>query len=51
MSENKEKLKGLGNAWAKNWREYLLEFFMLFLAVSLGFLADNVRENISDNAK
>jgi len=28
----------------KKWGEYLLEFFMLFLAVFLGFVAENVRE-------
>ena len=28
----------------KKWAEYLLEFFMLFLAVFLGFLAENWRE-------
>src|SRR5207253_149136 len=28
----------------KKWEEYLLEFFMLFLAVFLGFVAENVRE-------
>lgn len=28
----------------KKWTEYLLEFFMLFLAVFLGFVAENVRE-------
>jgi hypothetical protein len=28
----------------KKWGEYLLEFFMLFLAVFLGFIAENVRE-------
>ncbi len=28
----------------KNIKEYFLEFFMLFLAVSLGFLAENIRE-------
>lgn len=28
----------------KNWKEYLIEFFMLFLAVFLGFLAENLRE-------
>jgi len=28
----------------KKWTEYLLEFFMLFLAVFLGFLAENIRE-------
>jgi len=35
----------------KNWKAYFLDFFMLFLAVSLGFFADNIRENISENAK
>jgi hypothetical protein len=29
----------------KKWAEYLLEFFMLFLAVTLGFFAENVREH------
>lgn len=29
----------------KKWQEYLLEFFMLFLAVFLGFLAENFREH------
>jgi len=31
-------------AHKKKWGEYLLEFFMLFLAVFLGFVAENVRE-------
>ena len=30
----------------KKWGEYLLEFFMLFLAVFLGFVAENIRENV-----
>jgi hypothetical protein len=30
----------------KKWTEYLLEFFMLFLAVFLGFVAENIRENV-----
>ncbi|HUS01699.1 MAG TPA: hypothetical protein VMY77_08230 [Chitinophagaceae bacterium] len=29
----------------KKWTEYLLEFFMLFLAVFLGFTAENLREH------
>ncbi|HUS01695.1 MAG TPA: hypothetical protein VMY77_08210 [Chitinophagaceae bacterium] len=29
----------------KKWTEYLLEFFMLFLAVFLGFLVENFREH------
>jgi hypothetical protein len=28
----------------KHWHEYLLEFFMIFLAVFLGFEAENIRE-------
>ena len=34
---------------SKSWTNYLLEFLMLFLAVSLGFLADNFREKNSEN--
>jgi hypothetical protein len=29
----------------KKWKEYITEFFMLFLAVTLGFMAENVREH------
>ncbi len=36
---------------SKNWKSYFLEFLMLFLAVSLGFMADNYRENLSDKSK
>lgn len=32
----------------KHWKEYLLEFLMLFLAVTLGFFAENLREHISE---
>jgi hypothetical protein len=28
----------------KKWKEYITEFLMLFLAVSLGFFAENIRE-------
>jgi hypothetical protein len=28
----------------KKWKEYILEFIMLFVAVSLGFFAENMRE-------
>lgn len=31
----------------KNWKSYLKEFFMLFLAVFCGFLAENYRESLS----
>ena len=33
----------------KKWGEYLLEFFMLFLAVFLGFIAENIRETKVQN--
>src|SRR5450759_535969 len=33
----------------KKWGEYLLEFFMIFLAVFLGFVAENIREHIVEN--
>ena len=33
----------------KKWGEYFLEFLMLFLAVTLGFFAENLRENISSS--
>ena len=29
----------------KKWKEYITEFVMLFLAVSLGFMAENIREH------
>ena len=29
----------------KKWREYITEFLMLFLAVTLGFFAENIREH------
>src|SRR5690242_12039142 len=32
----------------KKWTEYLLEFFMLFLAIFLGFLAENFREHVAE---
>jgi hypothetical protein len=35
----------------KNFKEYFLEFLMIFLAVTLGFFAENIRENIGDASK
>ncbi len=35
----------------KSFKEYLLEGLMIFLAVSMGFIAENIREHIADNAK
>ena len=30
---------------SKKWKEYFLEFLMIFLAVTMGFIAENIREN------
>src|SRR6266581_4914367 len=35
----------------KKWGEYLLEFIMLFLAVFLGFIAENFREHSVEGRK
>ena len=35
----------------KPWKEYFLEFLMIFLAVSMGFFAESIRENITNNEK
>lgn len=41
----------MSKAKKRSWKRYFLEFLMLFLAVSLGFMADNFREKISDKNK
>lgn len=41
---NKEVINTLKK---KNWKSYFKEFFMLFLAVFCGFLAENYRESLS----
>ena len=33
----------------KSFKEYLLEGLMIFLAVSMGFIAENIREHITDS--
>ena len=35
----------------KKWKEYFLEFLMLFLAVTLGFLAENFRESYVEHER
>lgn len=35
----------------KRWKEYALEFIMLFLAVTLGFLAENYREDYGERER
>src|SRR5579863_6091347 len=32
----------------KNFKEYFLEFLMIFLAVTMGFFAENIREKFND---
>lgn len=39
------------HAGKKKFREYLSEGFMIFLAVTLGFIAENIRELLSEHAK
>ena len=33
----------------KKWKEYFLEFLMIFIAVTLGFFAESYREHLKDN--
>jgi hypothetical protein len=35
----------------KSFKEYILEGLMIFLAVTMGFIAENIREHFSDKAK
>src|SRR5258705_7460760 len=35
----------------KNFKEYFLEFLMIFLAVTMGFFAESYREHLSDRTK
>ena len=35
----------------KHWKEYFLEFLMIFLAVTMGFFAENVREHFDDGER
>ncbi|MEI6683519.1 MAG: hypothetical protein WCO44_12860 [Bacteroidota bacterium] len=35
----------------KPWKEYFLEFVMIFLAVTLGFFAENIRDNFAGAEK
>jgi hypothetical protein len=39
------------NVKKKNFKEYFLEFLMIFLAVTLGFFAENIREYFVDKGK
>lgn len=47
-NENGLSYKEVINTWKKkNWKSYFKDFFMLFLAVFCGFLAENYRESLS----
>ena len=35
----------------KKWKEYFLEFLMIFLAVTMGFFAENIREHFTERTK
>jgi hypothetical protein len=35
----------------KNFAAYFLEFLMIFLAVTMGFFAESIREHLADNSK
>src|SRR5579864_7177416 len=35
----------------KHFKEYILEFLMIFLAVTMGFIAESIREHLSDSSK
>src|SRR5574337_1721046 len=35
----------------KKFKEYFLEFLMIFLAVTLGFFAESIREHLGDKSK
>ncbi len=37
-----------GKHTPKNWKEYFIDFLMLFAAVTLGFIAENYREDSSE---
>ena len=35
----------------KHFKEYFLEFIMIFLAVTLGFVAEQIREDFTDHSR
>ena len=39
------------NVERKGFKEYFLEFLMIFLAVTLGFFAENIRERFVERAQ
>jgi hypothetical protein len=47
MEENEDPKATTPTQNSRNWKSYFKEFFMLFLAVFCGFLAENYRESLS----
>ena len=47
-SEKKMEVHHHPHVEKKNFKEYLLEFVMIFLAVTMGFFAESLREHLSD---
>lgn len=39
------------NVEKKRFKEYFLEFIMIFLAVTMGFIAENIREDITEHQR
>ena len=37
--------------YERKWKNYLVEFLMIFLAVTAGFLAENIRESIMERSR
>jgi hypothetical protein len=35
----------------KRFKEYFLEFIMIFLAVTMGFFAETIRENVTEHRR
>ena len=50
-SEKKMEVHHHPHVEKKNFKEYLLEFVMIFLAVTMGFFAENIREKSADRYK
>lgn len=51
LSDNREAHRPDIQHKVKTWKEYFLEFLMIFLAVTLGFVAENFREFLGERAK
>ena len=48
QEENGSLVSTKPSSIGKDWKKYLFEFLLIFTAVFLGFLADNIRENYGE---